>query len=224
MKNKTWDEFWAEYRKPSKAERWLISERDKIIRRVARSLNKKSRIRILEVGCGYASNSLFLSADKRFEVFCVDSSKTVVSKVKKIIKNTFLCDAKNLKFKNNYFDVVFSSGLIEHFKNPAPIIKEIIRVTKKGGAIISFVPGKYSLWQLRIKLYGKNWQHYYEEPYTRQKLNKILNYKNIKIIENGGLDPFSLNGALLKLFNFKLPIKWSFPSAYTEIYSIARKI
>lgn len=223
MKTKTWNTFWEGYKKPSSSEMFLINERDKILENVKRKYFGGKKVKILEVGCGYASNSRILNTKKDFQVFCIDSSKSVISKVKKDIKNALLMDAKKLKFSKNTFDIVFSSGLIEHFKNPKSLIREMTRVTKKDGLIITFVPGKYSLWRLWIKLHGKNWQHGYEEPYTQKKLDKVFNQKNVKKVEKGGIDPLSINGVLLKLTGIKTPFKKSFTNSYTEIYSVMKK-
>jgi len=40
-------------------------------------------------------------------------------------------NAEELPFKNDTFDLVYSDGLLEHFLDPKPIIKEIFRVSKK---------------------------------------------------------------------------------------------
>jgi ubiquinone/menaquinone biosynthesis C-methylase UbiE len=224
MKNKSWNKFWEEYKEPSNSEKWLIKERDKIIDTIKNEYFGKKKIKILEVGCGYASNSKILNKRKDYEVFCIDLSKKAILMTRKEIKNSFVMNAEELKFKDNYFDIVFSAGLLEHFKDPSKIVKEIIRVTKNNGLAITFVPGKYSLWQLWIRLHGKQWQHGYEEPYTQKKLNKIFNYDNIQIIEREGIDPFSLNGFLLKLFNVKTSFRKSFSNAYTEIYNIVKKV
>ncbi len=224
MKEKSWDEFWEEYKSISNAEKMLILERDNLIKKIIKENFKGKKIKILEVGCGYASNSRILNKGKKFEVFCLDSSKKVVKKVNKIIKNTILGDALNIPFKSNSFDIIFSAGLIEHFKNPSKIINEMERVVKKEGIIITFVPGKYSLWQLWIKIHGKKWQHGYEESYSIKKLNNLFNKKKFKIIQNGGFDPLSLRGIFLKFFNLDICIKKSFnKNAYTEIYSIVEK-
>jgi ubiquinone/menaquinone biosynthesis C-methylase UbiE len=50
-------------------------------------------------------------------------------------------DAKNLKFKDNTFDLVFSDGLLEHFKSEqdvVKIIKEQLRVSKR--YVLNFIP------------------------------------------------------------------------------------
>lgn len=219
---KEWDQFWKEYN-TSKAEVYYIMLRDKIIKDTSKMLNK-DKIRILEAGCGYGSNSRLLIRDKKFDVWCLDLSKEAIKKVKKEIKNAYVGDIQKMPFKDEFFDVVFSSGVIEHFKDESKAVNELYRITKKNGIIITFVPGKYSLWQLYKIIKAKNWVHGYEKNYTLGKLKKTFLLHNVKILNYGGIDPFSFNGMTLKLFNFKLLPNISFPSCYGEVYMSVIKI
>ena len=40
-------------------------------------------------------------------------------------------DAGNLNFENNFFDIVYSGGVIHHSPNTLKAVKEIYRVLKK---------------------------------------------------------------------------------------------
>ncbi len=219
---KTWDQFWKEYN-TSKAESYYILSRDKIIRNAAKTLNGE-RIKILEAGCGFGSNSRLLNRDKRFEVYCIDLSKEAVDLVKKEIPRAYIGDIEKMPFKDETFDIVFSSGVIEHFKDDSKAVSELYRVTKKNGIIITFVPGRYSLWQLYKIIKGKNWVHGYEKNYTISMLKKSFLKHKVKILNHGGIDPFSLNGMALKLFRFKLLSNISFSSAYGEVYLSVMKL
>ena len=44
-------------------------------------------------------------------------------------------ESNRLPFKNNTFDEVYSRCFLEHCMNPGSVIKEMVRVTKKGGKI-----------------------------------------------------------------------------------------
>lgn len=214
---KEWDQFWKEYQ-TSKAEQYYIVLRDKIIRRGMNMAFKKSKVKILEAGCGFGSNSRRFNQDKRFDVYCLDLSKEAISKVKKEIKNSYVGDIQKMPFKDDTFDVVFSAGVIEHFKKDTQAVNELYRVTKKGGIIVTFVPGRYSLWQLYKLMMGKKWVHGYEKNYTISMLKRSFLRHNIKIIDYGGIDPFSFNGMTLKLFKFSMLPEFSFPSAYGEVF------
>ncbi len=213
---KSWDDFWKEY-KTTKAEEYYIIIRDKIIKNTVKILNK-DKIKILEAGCGYASNSRILNKDLKFDVYCMDLSKEVVEKVKSEVKNTYLGDIQKMPFKDNTFDIVFSSGVIEHFKDDSNAVNELYRVTKRNGIIMTFVPGRFSLWQVYKLIKGKNWVHGYEKNYTIGMLKKSFLKHNVKTINHGGIDPFSINGLTLKLLNLKLLPNKSIRNCYGEVY------
>jgi SAM-dependent methyltransferase len=56
------------------------------------------------------------------------------------------CDARFLPFKDETLDWVYSSHLIEDFKDWSPLLEEWKRVVKPGGKIIILVPDK-ELWK-----------------------------------------------------------------------------
>ncbi len=53
-----------------------------------------------------------------------------------------LSPGDELPFKDNVFDYVFSSHVIEHFYDPIKAIKEWYRILKKGGYIFMIIPHK----------------------------------------------------------------------------------
>ncbi len=59
-----------------------------------------------------------------------------------------------LPLASSSFDVVYSTGLLEHFHDPTPIIAEMARVLKPGGLFFSDIaPLKFSL--LRLGFYAR---------------------------------------------------------------------
>jgi ubiquinone/menaquinone biosynthesis C-methylase UbiE len=51
-----------------------------------------------------------------------------------------LADVQVLPFKDNSVDQIYCENVLEHFKNPYPIILEIFRVLKKEGTVVFVVP------------------------------------------------------------------------------------
>jgi SAM-dependent methyltransferase len=112
---------------------------------------------ILDVGCGVGEYILKFIEDG-YNAYGIDLPG--LSKFWKKMGNPpdrFLCcDASRLPFPNDYFDVVFSFGVIEHIgtkighctlsddyrKQRQNYAKEIIRVTKPGGRILISCPNK----------------------------------------------------------------------------------
>jgi len=106
---------------------------------------KKSKIRILEIGCGVGNNLTFL-AQEGFTVYGVDMSHTAVNFAKKKfrekrIKGIFsVGNIKKLDWPNNYFDYVLDRAVLTHNTNEdiSLILSEIRRILKKNGTILSF--------------------------------------------------------------------------------------
>lgn len=107
--------------------------------------------RSLEVGCGSARLSRFLSA-LGFDVVGLDYEETALSLAQQRFQEDvtsgglLLGDAFALPFAAESFDVVLSTGLLEHFADPSPIVREMTRVLRRGGLFYSdIVPKKFSL-------------------------------------------------------------------------------
>jgi ubiquinone/menaquinone biosynthesis C-methylase UbiE len=99
------------------------------------------------VGCGTARSSILLAENKKnSEVIGVDFSRESITIAKEIsekhrVNGSFiLASVKWLPFKQGLFDLVWSIGVLEHFREPYPIIKEMVRVTRKRGVVIALIP------------------------------------------------------------------------------------
>jgi ubiquinone/menaquinone biosynthesis C-methylase UbiE len=106
------------------------------------------RITTIEVGAGSGRLSCFL-ASSGYKTICLDHSPDalrVASNNYKLTGNEgifILADAIYLPFKSNSFDVVLSTGLLEHFPNAQPVVDEMARILKPGGYFVSdIVPKK----------------------------------------------------------------------------------
>lgn len=99
---------------------------------------------VLEVGCGRGSLSAHYAADG-YNCTLLDTSDQIIRTAQQIfdansLKASFYVgDAENLPFDDNSFNIVTSIGLLEHFDDPTLVIKEKLRVTKKGGWVINYI-------------------------------------------------------------------------------------
>jgi len=104
--------------------------------------------RVLEVGCGRGSMSAYF-ADNGYDCTLLDSSESVISTAKKIFNSYQFSasfdvgDAMDLPYKDSSFDLVFSIGLLEHFKDLKVPLSEQIRVLDQGGLFIGYIVPKY---------------------------------------------------------------------------------
>lgn len=106
------------------------------------SLDKFSRLRILDLACG---KGLFLKElraySSKLELYGIDISKVAVDQAKKIVDcNLQQSDAESLPFKDNFFDRIICLGGLEYFQDPVKGASEASRVLNKDGIAVFFVP------------------------------------------------------------------------------------
>ena len=167
---------------------------------ITRSLgNKLKDKKILEVGCGKGKESLELSRAGA-EVTGIDFSHNAISSLKNIIEATsskmtaLQCDARNLPFQGNSFDLVFSQGVIEHFTNPQPLLREQFRVLKPGGIIVVEVPNKYNIYTIykHVMMFLRKWPPGWETEFSPKQLTKTIIEAGFEPKGIVGWDTFSL--------------------------------
>jgi SAM-dependent methyltransferase len=93
---------------------------------------------ILEVGCGNGVAPLLLSR-MGHRVVGADISPLFLEEAQKWESDRLtyrVCDAFELPFEDETFDLVCSNELIEHVPDVERVLMEMIRVTRKGGRII----------------------------------------------------------------------------------------
>ncbi len=90
---------------------------------------------ILEVGCNVGNQLSLLQAQGFKNLYGIDIFPQAVELAKTHTKNINIIQASafDLPFKDNYFDLVFTSGVLIHIspKNIKKAMKEIYRVSKK---------------------------------------------------------------------------------------------
>lgn len=102
---------------------------------------------ILDSGCGPARYINVMLKEKPKLIYGMDQGKDIIKsnklKYKNIKKIRFVVgDVSKLNFKSNMFDLVVSSGVLHHSKNPiSASIKEHARVIKKNAYFFVFIVG-----------------------------------------------------------------------------------
>jgi ubiquinone/menaquinone biosynthesis C-methylase UbiE len=158
---------------------------------------------ILDVGCGRGE---FLNGFSKcnLEVYGIDQNDASKQNYSRI--NFKSCDLlkEKIPYDDNYFDVVFSKSLVEHFYYPEKIFKEMHRVLKKDGILITMTPD----WEINYKTFYEDYTH--RTPFSKTSL------KDIHLI-NGFQD--------VKIYSFKqLPILWKNKSFANSVLSIFSEI
>lgn len=118
-------------------EQEVVDERHARSKYIAERLGKLSYASVLEIGCGYGKQLRNLKKDKGCFVVGIDWSRPQLVKAKEIcaeMKPSLLeADATKLPFRDKSFDLVLTSAVILHNREPQAkeIVREILRVAKK---------------------------------------------------------------------------------------------
>lgn len=127
--------------------------------------------RFLEVGCGLGYFSK-MAIRKRAQVTGLDIGEKIIERARRLIPagKFIVGDAKSLPFKDETFDIVLCTEVIEHVESPSRAIKELFRVTKTGGYIVLTTPNRVfkSLFDflslIRVRPYrgNENWLYLWQ--------------------------------------------------------------
>lgn len=142
---------------------WFVSRRNFIMKLVKGIVNKDSKI--LEVGCSTGKLLELLKKKGYKDVIGIDISKEAVKKSK---CNVLLMDATKTKFKDNQFDLIIASDVLEHMKDDLCTLYEWNRILKRNGYIIVFTPAFNFLWSKHDEM-----NHHYRR-YTKYSLRNAL--------------------------------------------------
>lgn len=126
---------------------------EKRVRVVFDGLLKKGEIKgkkLLDAGCGtgwFSARAVELGA----AVTSLDVGENLLNEVKKKCETTRVVgDVTALKFKDNSFDIIVSSDVIEHTPDPGKAISEMARVLKVGGVLALTVPN--NVWHFAVSV------------------------------------------------------------------------
>ena len=148
----------------------------------------------LEVGCGTGNLSSRLSA-LGYRTTCLDFSGTAIRLAQKRyfrdgLKGAFIQgDAFQLPFRSESFDLVLSTGLLEHFADPQLVVNEMVRILRTGGAFYSDIwPKKFSLFRAfdvlrRIKNRLRGRREMFERRFDERTIQGMLEVAGLSGIQ-----------------------------------------
>jgi ubiquinone/menaquinone biosynthesis C-methylase UbiE len=150
----------------------------------------KPPAKLLEIGCGTGNVSSFLSKKK----YLVTGFEFYSEAIRRVWPGFQMVqgDAIKIPFKENSFDVVGLFDLIEHFQDDTKLLKEAVRVVKKGGLIVLTVPAREELWS------GFDELSFHKRRYTKKKLESIFS--------DADITPLSIEYMFMSLY---LPMKYT---------------
>jgi SAM-dependent methyltransferase len=182
-----WERYWSEREEIDD----VYSNEDRITRQLA-PLPLAGKW-CLEVGAGSGRDSLEL-ARRGARVVVLDyvrSSFTVIRRQADALNLTLhpVCaDALRMPFRAGAFALAFHQGLMEHFRDPLPLVRENARVLSSGGHLLVDVPQRFHVYTAAkhaMILLGR-WFAGWETEYTPAELEGI--------VRRAGLSPVSTYG------------------------------
>lgn len=144
-----WEENWKKDLHPRS--RWLYRDFDFETVRLLRNLAGTKGARVLEVGAGGSRVLPYLKTKFGCEVFGSDFSPVGCRLLRanlafQKVEGSVVCeDLFQSSLPSETFDLVFSSGLIEHFDDTRGVIAEHLRLVKPGGRLALIVPNLQSV-------------------------------------------------------------------------------
>jgi len=157
-------------------------------------LNVKNNDIVLDAGCGFGRHSVeFLKRGANvisldMDIESLKKTRFALTEMKKFVKdvdNDYIVqkgDALNLPFKENTFDKIICSEVMEHVDDDFKACKELARVLKKNGRIAITVPTIFS-----EIIYDSLTYEYFSTPgghvrkYTPWKLAKIMRENGLEV-------------------------------------------
>lgn len=114
----------------------------------------------LELGCGRATTSMYLSWKSDREIGLVDLSSEALHRARTNFIRfglnapaMYLKDVRNTGLPSASFDCIYNIGLLEHFENPQPVLNEAFRLLKPGGAVfMPIFPERTPVWSYVLRL------------------------------------------------------------------------
>jgi ubiquinone/menaquinone biosynthesis C-methylase UbiE len=111
-------------------------------------MNVREGCRVLEVGCGLGFDAITLAGivGSAGRIVAVDSSQAMLEAARSSVDNPglpidfVLGDAAHLEFDDGCFDCARVDRTLQHIPEPQNVLKEMARVTKRGGRIVAYEP------------------------------------------------------------------------------------
>lgn len=173
-----WQEFWEEAESHGLED---VYDNDGRLVREITALGPLAGKRILEVGAGTGRDAVAL-ARAGAEVYTLDYVAGSLGLIRIAaddggVSVALVCgDGLAMPFAAGSFDIIFHQGLLEHFRDPMPLLRENVRVLREDGLLVVDVPQTFHYYtvgkQILIKL-GR-WFAGWETQFTVTELERLM--------------------------------------------------
>ncbi|SRR5712692_1503141 len=136
---------------------------------------------IVEFGCGSA-RLLRFAAGRGLRAIGIDFSRRALEVARSADGRRrgatrlalLRADVSSVPLRSGSVDAVASTGLLEHFVDPVPVVREMVRILKPGGLFYSdIVPAKFSLFRSLDCLRLRHME-VFERGFSRREIQALL--------------------------------------------------
>ena len=181
----TSDRFWSSRTTARDFYPGSLAYRERILK------NAPPGARVLELGPGTGRDAGLL-ADAGARVVVVDRSPAALDMIRRsgtapraaMLRG----DGQQLPFADSTFDLVGHQGLLEHFRNPMPLLAECQCVLKHRGVLVVDVPHTFHPWTLIKQMIpaANRWFAGWETQYTPRQLRRRVQEAGFVVVEAYG--------------------------------------
>ncbi|MDP9265060.1 MAG: methyltransferase domain-containing protein [Chloroflexota bacterium] len=164
--------------------------------------------RVVEIGAGSGRLLCRVGRERPFTLYALDYAAYAIRAVRENYRRAGLTghalfgDAGTLPFADGAFDVLLSGGLLEHFRDPAPILAEMARILRPGGLLYAdIVPRKVSLYRWAERDRMAREEHMAEGIFESalpkrawRDLVRASGLRDVRIVSAGVHPPYTLRG------------------------------
>lgn len=191
-----YEQFWAGHAESLAHQMAIHTEsRRPLLKLLEKYLPCDSGSRFLEVGCGTALDScLLLERRPAAEAMAIDLSlqATVLAarnagSLRRPLRAA-VADLHKLPFPSASFDLVFSQGVLEHFEDAWPALREQVRVLRPQGVLVVDVPQKFNVYTLRKKqaIKENRWPWGWEKEYSVGEMRQWAGQLGMEVLDAVG--------------------------------------
>jgi SAM-dependent methyltransferase len=162
----------------------------------------------LEIGAGSGRLLIRLGRERPYRLVALDYAPYAIRAVRENLRRAGLpgqavfADALALPLPDASADVVLSGGLLEHFRDPAPVVREMTRVLRPGGLFYAdIVPRKVSLYRWAERGRMAHEEHMAEGIFESDLLKRdwaaiarAAGLRDVRIVSAGVYPPYTRPG------------------------------
>jgi SAM-dependent methyltransferase len=149
--------------------------------------------RVLEVGAGSGRDSVALAEAGAIAILLdysmasLEVARGVATRAGRPV-HLVRADALRMPFRDASIDVVFHQGLLEHFRDPLPLLRENVRVLAADGVLLVDVPQRFHLYTVlkHLLIALGRWFAGWETEFTIGELEGLMREAGVTVTRRYG--------------------------------------